>query len=148
MNFREAKTEDIALIHVVRNSVIENSLSNPELITHKDYVEFLTVRGKGWVCEIAGQIVGFSIVDLKEENIWALFLLPEFEGKGIGRQLQNLMLDWYFSTEKDYVWLGTSPKTRAAEFYKKSGWIEIGKIGEREIKFEMTRADWMKIRKT
>ncbi|SMC57894.1 GNAT family N-acetyltransferase [Pedobacter nyackensis] len=145
MDFREAKIEDIQQIHVVRNSVTENTLSNPDLITYDDYVEFLTVRGKGWVCEIDGQIVGFSIVDLKEENIWALFLSPAFEGKGIGKRLQDLILNWYFSNGKDSVWLGTVPNTRAAGFYEKSGWKEIGWNGEKEIKFEMTKASWMKL---
>ena len=144
MKFREAQIEDIAQMHVVRNAVTENRLSDPALITYQDYVTFITVRGRGWVCEIDGSIVGFSIVDLKEDNIWALFLLPAFEGKGIGRQLQHLMLNWYFSHEKNSVWLGTSPETRAAEFYRRSGWKETGKNGENEIKFEMTRAAWMK----
>lgn len=145
MNFREAKIEDIPQIHVVRNSVTENTLSNPDLITYDDYVAFLTVRGKGWVCEIDSQIVGFSIVDLKDDNIWALFILPSFEGKGIGSRLQELMLNWYFSNGKARVWLGTSPKTRAARFYEKSGWKEIGVNGEKEIKFEMTRTSWTKL---
>lgn len=145
MNFREATVGDIKPIHIVRNSVIENTLSNPNLITHNDYVEFLTSRGKGWVCEVDGQIVGFAIADLIVENIWALFLLPEFERRGIGRQLQNLMLNWYFS-QKDYVWLGTSPNTRAADFYRESGWKEIGLHGKKEIKFEMTRKVWTELR--
>jgi GNAT superfamily N-acetyltransferase len=42
-------------------------------------------RGKGWVAETEDQIVGFSIIDLKENNIWALFVHPDFENKGIGR---------------------------------------------------------------
>lgn len=147
MNFRAAKIEDIEQIHVVRNAVSENKLSNPGLITYKDYLEFLTVRGKGWVCEIDQRIVGFAIVDLLDENIWALFLLPGVEGKGIGRKLQDLMLNWYFSNDKDRVWLGTSPDTRAARFYRESGWKEIGMNGEKEIKFEMTRAAWLKIGK-
>lgn len=142
MKFRIAKIEDIANIHRVRNSVRENALSNPDLITHEDYVEFLTQRGKGWVCEVDDQIVGFSVADLKDDNIWALFLAPEFEGKGIGRKLQELMLDWYFSNGKSKVWLGTAPQTRAADFYRKSGWKEIGKNGEKEIKFEMTLENW------
>ena len=142
INFREATINDIEQIHVVRNSVTENSLSNPDMITYDDYISFLTVRGRGWVCEVNRRIVGFAIVDLRDDNIWALFLLPEFERKGIGRKLQTLMLDWYFSNEKDCVWLGTSPHTRAEEFYKKSGWKEIGQNGTKEIKFQMTRKDW------
>jgi len=50
-------------------------------------------RGKGWVCKVDGEVVGFAIVDLKEHNIWALFLRPEFEGMGIGKELHRLMID-------------------------------------------------------
>ena len=84
MIIREAKIEDIKQIQIIRNSVTENTLSNPNLVTDEDCEEFMFVRGKGWVCEIDQQIVGFAIADLKENNIWALFLDPKFEGKGIG----------------------------------------------------------------
>ncbi|WP_231433753.1 MULTISPECIES: GNAT family N-acetyltransferase [unclassified Chryseobacterium] len=117
MTFREAKIEDIKQIQVVRNSVKENMLSNPDLVTDEDCEEFLFERGKGWVCEIEDQIVGFAIADLKENNIWALFVHPEFEGIGIGSKLQNIMLDWYFENGKENVWLGTAPNTRAEKFY-------------------------------
>ena len=89
MLVREAKIEDIKQIQVVRNSVKENVLSNPDLVTDKDCEEFLFERGKGWVCEIDSQIVGFAIVDIKENNIWALFLDPNFEKQGIGRKLHD-----------------------------------------------------------
>jgi ribosomal protein S18 acetylase RimI-like enzyme len=85
MKIREARIEDIPQIQIVRNSVKENTLSDPNLVTDKDCEEFLFERGKGWVCEVDNQIVGFSIVDIKENNIWALFLHPDFEQKGIGR---------------------------------------------------------------
>ena len=142
MLIREAKIEDIKQIQVVRNSVKENILSNPNLVTDKDCEEFLFERGKGWVCEIDNEIVGFSIVDLKENNIWALFLDPNFEKKGIGRKLHNIMLDWYFTQTTETVWLGTSFNTRAESFYRKSGWKEIGLHGNKEIKFEMTFENW------
>ena len=64
MIFREAQTEDIKQIQLVRNAVKENVLSNPGLVTDKDCVEYLTLRGKGWVCETDGTIVGFAIADL------------------------------------------------------------------------------------
>ena len=100
MIFREAFIEDIPQMQIVRNSVKENMLSNPALITDEDCAAFITKRGKGWVCEIDDCIVGFSIADLKENNIWALFVHPEFEGKNIGKKLHDIMLDWYFDTTK------------------------------------------------
>lgn len=142
MIIREAKVEDILQIQVVRNSVKENTLSNPDLVTDKDCEEFMTERGKGWVCEIDEKITGFSIVDLKENNIWALFVDPDFEKMGIGKKLHDIMLDWYFKQTQEIVWLGTSPNTRAEMFYRKTGWIEIGMHGKNEIKFEMTFDNW------
>jgi len=142
MIFREATTADIPQIQLVRNSVKENTLSNPALVTDQDCIEFLTVRGKGWVCEIADQIVGFAIADLQDNNIWALFLHPDFEKRGIGQKLHDLMLDWYFNQGKDDVWLSTTPATRAENFYKSAGWIANGMYGPKEIKFEMTKEFW------
>lgn len=85
MIIREARTEDIPRIQIVRNSVTENTLSDPNLVTDEDCKEFINIRGRGWVCEVNGHLVGFSIVDLKDHNIWALFLVPEFEKQGIGK---------------------------------------------------------------
>jgi len=137
MTFREAKVADIQQIQIVRNLVTENVLSNPELVTDKDCEEFLSVRGKGWVCVADDIVVGFSIADLKENNIWALFVHPEYESKGIGKKLHKLMIDWYFNQTKETVWLGTSPGTRAERFYCFQGWKQVGMQGEKEIKFEM-----------
>lgn len=143
MIIREAKIDDIKQIQVVRNSVTENTLSNPDLVTDDDCETFITLRGKGWVCEIDHQIVGFAIADLVENNIWALFIDPKFEKKGIGQQLHNVMLNWYFAQTKDTVWLGTAFHTRAEQFYRKAGWTAVGTHGTKEIKFEMTYEDWV-----
>lgn len=142
MIIRNAVIGDITQIQSVRNSVRENMLSDPALVTDQDCEVFISVRGKGWVCEADNQIVGFSIADLKDGNIWALFLRPEFENQGIGRQLHDIMLDWYFAQGKEHVWLSTAPNTRAELFYRKSGWIETGTYGKGEIKFEMTSGQW------
>jgi GNAT superfamily N-acetyltransferase len=142
MIFREAKESDIPQIQVVRNAVKENTLSDPKLVTDEDCLEFMTIRGKGWVCVVDKTVVGFSIADLKDKNIWALFVHPDFEKRGIGKKLHQLMLDWYFEQPQDYVWLGTAPKTRAEIFYRTAGWRENGMHGKGEIKFEMTREQW------
>lgn len=143
MLIREAKPADIKQIQVVRNLVKENMLSDPALVSDKDCEEFLFERGKGWVCEINAQIVGFAIADLKEHNIWALFLNPEFEKQGIGKQLHDTMLNWYFAQTNRSVWLSTAPGTRAELFYRKAGWTETGMYGKGEIRFEMSAESWI-----
>ena len=145
MIFREATIHDIPQIQIVRHTVKENVLSNPALVTDQDCEEYLTVRGKGWVCEIGDTIVGFSIADLKDNNIWALFLRPEYEGRGIGKKLHGMMLEWYFSQTQKTVWLGTAPNTRAEKFYRKAGWEEVGTHGKGEIKFEMSFDTWKQL---
>lgn len=142
MIFREAELSDITQIQTVRHSVKENVLSDPALVTDEDCKEFLSIRGKGWVCEVERIIVGFSIADLKENNIWALFVHPEHEGKGIGKRLHKELIDWYFDQTKEKLWLGTSPNTKAEKFYRLNGWKEIGVHGKGEIKFEMSYEDW------
>jgi RimJ/RimL family protein N-acetyltransferase len=145
VHFREANTADIKQIQVVRNSVKENVLSDPRLVTDSDCEEYLNIRGKGWVCEIENTIVGFSIADLQDHNIWALFVHPDNEGNGIGKTLHQLMLDWYFTQTQTTVWLSTAPNSRAELFYRKAGWKETGIRKNGEIKFEMTSEEWRKL---
>lgn len=143
MIIRQATTSDIPQLQIVRHTVKENILSNPALVTDQDCEEYLTVRGKGWLCEIDDKVAGFAIVDLQEHNVWALFLRPEYEGKGIGKMLHNTMLNWYFSQTSETLWLGTEFNTRAEKFYRLQGWSEAGKNGSDEIRFEMSYANWI-----
>lgn len=121
MMLREARVGDIPQIQIVRNAVKENALSNPDLVTDQDCADFITQRGKGWICEMEHQVVGFSIVDLVDHNVWALFVHPDFDKRGIGKQLHDIMLDWYFNQTQQSVWLGTAPGTRAEAFYRRAG---------------------------
>ena len=145
MKIREAEIKDISQIQGVRNLVKENRLSNPALVPDSDVKEYMTSRGKGWVCEINDEVVGFAIADLVDNNIWALFIHPGFEGLGIGKKLHDEMMNWYFSRTDKTVWLGTAPGTRAEMFYRKAGWTEVGLHGKGEIKFEMTKNEWQSL---
>lgn len=145
MVVRKANIEDIPQIQIVRNAVKENTLSDPGRVTDADCIHYLTVRGKGWVAEVDSHILGFAIVDIEDHNIWALFMHPDYEKKGIGKMLHDRMLHWYFSQSNTTLWLGTSPNTRAEGFYKKAGWVRVGHHGPDEIKFEMTYQNWQSI---
>ena len=142
MIIREAQITDIPQIQLIRNAVTENTLSDPELVPDADVKDYITRKGKCWVCEIDKNIVGFSIVSIVTKNVWALFIQPGFERRGIGRKLHDEMLGWYFNQTNETIWLGTSPGTRAEHFYRKAGWVETGVHGNGEIKFEMSAASW------
>lgn len=144
---RIAQIHDIPQIQLVRNAVLENRLSNPLLVTDEDCRIYLSEKGKGWVAIEADRVVGFAIVDLAGQNIWALFVQPGFDQQGIGRKLHNTMLDWYFEQRNETVWLSTAPNTRAATFYRMSGWQEAGTYGKGELRFEMTADSWKECRR-
>ena len=146
MIVREATIEEIDQMHVVRTSVIENQLSNPNLVTPKDYEEHLLTRGKGWVAVVGNMIVGFAIVDLMDNNVWALFVHPSSERKGIGKMLHDEMINWYFTQTGRTIWLSTSAHTRAEVFYKKAGWEQTGIQPNGELKFELEAENWKKSR--
>jgi GNAT superfamily N-acetyltransferase len=143
MRFREATVADISQIQRVRNAVKENQLSDPSLVTDAHVEDYITRRGRGWVGEKDNEIIGFAIVSVLDKNVWALFVHPAHDKKGIGRQLHDLMMNWYFENTTDTIWLSTSPGTRAESFYLKAGWKETGLYGKGEIKFEMTAAEWL-----
>lgn len=138
MIFRRATEADIDGMSRVRMAVQENRLSDPLRVTHAMYREMLLEKGAGWVCEAQGEVAGFAIVDLSCSNIWALFVDPLYEKKGIGRQLHDLMVSWSFAVGQSRLWLSTDPGTRAEVFYRKAGWGEAGTEQSGEIRFELS----------
>jgi GNAT superfamily N-acetyltransferase len=142
MELRIAIAEDVKGIQRVRHAVTENTLSDPALVPDTDVLDYILRRGRGWVATADNQIIGFSIVSVIDKNVWALFIDPTFEKKGIGRQLHDVMMDWYVDQTTDTCWLSTSPGTRAEGFYRKAGWIETGVYGKGEIRFEMSCSNW------
>lgn len=146
LTYRTGLISDIDQILSVRNSVKENKLSDPNAITKSDCEHFMQNVGKTWVCEMSTIVIGFSMMDVIDNRVWALFIQPEYEKMGIGKELHFLMMDWYFSQKTENAWLGTTPNTRAEGFYKKLGWKHIGNYGTDEIKFEMTLKKWNEVK--
>jgi GNAT superfamily N-acetyltransferase len=87
MFIREAVITDIPAMHRIRMAVKENVLTNPLAVQEADYIPYLTKEGAAWVYEDSEQIKGFAILDLEAGEVWAIFVDPDFEGKGIGSGL-------------------------------------------------------------
>ena len=138
MVIRPANVSDIPEMQRVRMSVNENRLSDPAKVQPHHVREMLRAGG-GWVCEIDGAIVAFAIPDVQQGAIWALFVDPAHERKGIGRRLLAVMVDWLFEAGHSSLWLTTDPNTRAARFYEAAGWQRAGFTADGEIRYECTR---------
>ncbi|WP_199610990.1 GNAT family N-acetyltransferase [Flocculibacter collagenilyticus] len=138
MIFRRAKLHDIAEMSAIRLAVKENVLINHDRVTPQMYEDYLEKLGAGWVCELEGKVVGFSYADKVESAIWALFVLPEYEGRGIGKQLINLAAEWLFQLGKEAINLWTEPNTRADAFYKTQGWHRGSVNDDGDVKYTLT----------
>jgi prevent-host-death family protein len=106
----------------------------------------LESAGRGWVATAGGRLLGFAIADLRSQSVWALFVDREAEGRGIGRRLHEVMVEWLFQCGARAITLGTDAGTRAERFYRTAGWQHIGPDARGEAQFEMTRALWISVR--
>lgn len=143
VTIRTATEADIEQMHRVRLAVRENRLADPSRVQPADYREMLRERGRGWVAEEGGRVVGFAVADRSRANIWALFVDPAAEGRGIGRRLHDAMLDWLFAEGVERAWLGTDPGTRAERVYRAAGWRFCGVDDNGEARFELSREEWL-----
>lgn len=141
MRIRRANESDVAEMYRIRMRVRENRLSDPRKVQPRHYVERLRA-GAGWVCEIDAAVVGFAIADTNRDSVWALFVDPAHERRGVGRLLHDTIVEWLFASGADRIWLTTDPNTRAERFYRAAGWHEAGTTANGELRFELTPADF------
>ena len=133
MNIRSASPDDVTDLFRVRTSVRENHLSEEELsdlgITH-DSVSGLLRSGEAhaWCAEVDGAVVGFSMARQPERDIFALFVLPQFEGCGVGTSLLDAAVDWLLASGPKPIHLNTERTTKAFRFYINRGWRETGSL--------------------
>ncbi|HEV7349760.1 GNAT family N-acetyltransferase [Telluribacter sp.] len=145
MLFRQALISDFPATMKVRLAVRENILSNPDLVTVAHFESILRTGGRGWVCETDGELVGFSIVDIRQRIVWALFVSPDYEKRGIGKTLHDLMLTWSFEQDIEELTLSTQPGSRAEVFYSKAGWTRKDRLLNGEVQFVMTKNQWLSL---
>src|SRR4051812_9247082 len=123
---RKARRSDIPRIVEIRLGVRENRLGQSMLVVGQT-VERLIDASMFWVCDENGTVSGFSAADPKDGSIFALFVDPESEGRGIGRHLLNVACDSLRSGAHTMATLATEPGTRAERLYRRDGWQEIGR---------------------
>ena len=95
----------------IRTSVPENHQSREELasigVTPRRIREMLVTTSRAWIAEEGRQAVAFSMADSAEATVFAMFVRPGYEGRGLGRALMQAAEDWLFSKGLDEIWLLT-----------------------------------------
>ena len=136
---REAVTADIPAIFRVRCAVVENTLRLGAITDHEVQLQ-IEQSGRGWVIESDGSVVAFAIGNATNGNVWALFVLPDYEGLGYGTLLHNGMVHWLWSRGLEVLWLTTGERTRARAFYEALGWRCTGLAEHGQVHMELLRA--------
>lgn len=104
------------------------------------YEDFLEKDGRGWVAEDEGDIVAFCYADKIHASIWALFVCPGHEGRGLGKSLLERATSWLFEIGHDCVHLNTTANTRADRFYAAQGWRRR-LVGASEVAYTLAKSE-------
>jgi len=128
MTYREIIESDMPAIFKVRASTDENNLSISQLeslgITEKSVLEKLKTTHKGWLCEMEGTVVGFTMGNKNTCEMWVIAVMPKYIKQGIGTKLLQLIEEWLWGCGCKKIWLTTDVdmKLRAYSFYLKNRW--------------------------
>jgi GNAT superfamily N-acetyltransferase len=133
---RKATRADFPRISEIRMAVQENRLSSLKLDSVEQVAGWLFENSTIWVWEEDGVIQGFSAADPRDGSIFALFVHPGHERRGIGRALLPLACEILRVSGHGTAALTTEPGTRAERFYRADGWTEIGRQDDGQIIFQ------------
>jgi ribosomal protein S18 acetylase RimI-like enzyme len=130
---REATPSDAAAL-----AAIGIATSSQHEMSPARYAEDITrYPGAVYVAELADSVVGYlmlrndghpHIVEAQSPvQVWRLYVLPEFQGKGVAASLMSRALEHARGGKHDVVWLGVSEDNdRAIAFYGKQGFRALG----------------------
>lgn len=107
----------------IRMADTESSLHDTSLQQEGDFLRLLE-SGKGWVCEVDDELLGFALADLPEARLEALCVRPGVESDFITRMLHDMMTSWCFARGLPRLLLGILPGARSEAFYLKAGWVK------------------------
>ena len=139
---RPATEADVEAVFHIRTSVRENHLSLEQMaamgITPDAIREAIAAEPCAWLAEADGKAVGFAMVDAEEGCVFAAFVLPEWEGRGLGQRLMAEAEASLFRRHET-IWLETDGRSRASGFYAHLGWKPTATDGNGDVRFEKKR---------
>ena len=86
-----------------------------------------------WVAIEETDLIGFCTIkqDEHENLIQALYVLPHYQNKGVGKRLLQTALDWFGHT-KEVVLNVASYNEKAIAFYRAFGFVPNGPLADTE----------------
>ena len=135
LEYRIATPADVAECIDIRGITRENAISAAHLasmgITHESWSKLIQDDAlPGVVCSSETRIIGYCFGDRKSGEIVVLALLPDYEGKGIGRSLLERTSSVLVGQGHSKLFLGCSsdPKSRSFGFYRHLGWCTTNTV--------------------
>ena len=133
LEYRLAIPDDVFECLDIRGRTRQNPASEELLrsigITSASWAEnILTGALPGHVCIVDGKVVGFCFGKRETGEIQVLAILPDFENRGIGRELLERTSKELAKMGHTRLFLGCSPdpKSRSFGFYRHLGWRSTG----------------------
>ena len=133
LSYRPATPNDSLVCIVLRGRTRQNPISVERLAAMGITVESFAgeIRSgllAGYVCTDDHAIVGYCFGNQTSGEVVVLALLPEYEGRGIGRHLLELVVTQLSAATHKRLFLGCSrdPATRSYGFYRHLGWASTG----------------------
>ena len=127
----------------IRLAVNENVMTRCQLeelgISEDSLAGMLEECYSGYCAEVRGEVVGFCMADLSMASLFALFVLPGFEGQGIGKQLLKSAVSDFWNAGFTRATLLTEADTRAFRFYLQKGWRHINFASNGDAELELRR---------
>lgn len=135
--FRPAVPADAAMCIEIRGRTRENAFSAAELqalgITQASWSAGIEDGSlPGVIACVDGQMVGYCFGDRDSGEIVVLALLPEHEGKGLGKALLQRIVEDFRRLGMRRLFLGCSsdPLVRSHGFYRHLGWQPTGEMDD------------------
>lgn len=137
VSYRAALPEDAAECVALRGRTRENAVSEKRLrslgVTSQSWGNDIRSGAlPGHICSAAGKLVGYCFGARATGEIVVLALLPDFENRGIGRELLNRMIKELTELGHTRLFLGCSPDplSRSYGFYRHLGWKSTGSFDQ------------------
>lgn len=100
----------------------ENLRKREKIITDPERNEKFIIAKDG------DRVVGmcYAVIEENKNQLQAIYILPEYQGKGVGTRLWNTILAFFDKTKDIYVEVADYNQ-KAIGFYKKLGFVDTGR---------------------